>query len=57
MTSVFIIYAGLIPLVPLYGAGIFKKRNDNVKKNVCIGLTVLQTLLSIAYIIAWLKSH
>jgi hypothetical protein len=55
MTSAFIIYAGMIPLVPLFGVRIFKKRNDNVKKNVCIGLFVLQTLLSIGYIIAWLK--
>ncbi|OQB25256.1 MAG: hypothetical protein BWY11_00586 [Firmicutes bacterium ADurb.Bin182] len=57
MTSAFIIYASMIPLVPLFGAGIFKKRKDNVKKNVCIGLFVLQTLLSIGYIITWLKAH
>lgn len=56
MTSAFIIYAGMIPLVPLFGVSIFKKRKDHVKKNICIGLFVLQTLLSIGYIVAWLKA-
>jgi hypothetical protein len=55
MTTAFIIYAGMIPVVPLFGVRIFKKRNDKVKKNICIGLFLLQTLLSIGYIVAWLK--
>jgi len=48
---------GLIPAVPLYGAHIFRRRGDETKKIVCYGLFAIQVLISIAYIIAWFKTH
>ena len=57
MTIAFIFCAGIIPIVPLFGVEIFKRRKDRVKKNICIGLFVLQALLSIGYIVVWLKAH
>lgn len=55
MTIAFIAWAGLIPVVPLIGVDIFRRRKEKVKKNVCIGLFVLQLLLSIGYITAYLN--
>ena len=56
-TAAFIFCAGIIPLVPLIGAELFKKRKDRPRRNVCLGLFVLQALLSTAYIIGWLRIH
>lgn len=55
MTALFIFCAGIIPVVPLVGVNIFQKRKDKVRRNVCVGLFVLQLLLSIAYVLAWLR--
>ncbi len=57
MTAAFIFCAGIIPVVPLIGADIFRRRKDNVRRNVCIGLFVLQLILSILYVLAWLRAH
>ncbi len=57
ITAAFIFCAGMIPVVPLVGANIFHKRKDNTRKNVCIGLFVLQLLLSTLYVLAWLRTH
>lgn len=57
MTEAFIFCAGLIPAVPLYGAELFHKRKDKPRRNACIILFVLQLLLSIGYVVAWLKTH
>lgn len=57
MTAAFIFCAGIIPVVPLIGADIFRRRKDNVRRNVCIGLFVLQLILSICYVLAWLRTH
>ncbi|HMM31883.1 MAG TPA: hypothetical protein PKB13_08925 [Clostridia bacterium] len=56
-TAAFIFCAGIIPLVPLLGAGIFKRRKDKVRKNVCYGLFSLQLLLSIQYILVWFRDY
>ncbi len=57
MTAAFIFCAGIIPAVPLVGVSIFHRRKDKVRKNVCIGLFILQLLLSVLYILAWLRTH
>lgn len=57
MTAAFIFCAGIIPIVPLIGVDIFRRRKDRVRKNVCIGLFVLQLLLSILYVLAWMRAH
>lgn len=44
------IYAGAIPIVPLIGAEIFKRRKDTLRRNVCYVLFALQLLLSISYV-------
>ncbi len=50
MHILFIAWAGLIPVVPLIGAEVFKKRKDTKGKLACYILFGLQLLLSIAYI-------
>ena len=35
MTVLFLLYAGIIPAVPLIGAEIYKRRNDNTRRSVC----------------------
>ncbi len=57
MTAAFLFCAGLIPIVPLIGVDIFRRRNDRLRKNVCWGLFVLQLLLSLLYALAWLRTH
>jgi len=57
MTAAFIFCAGIIPVVPLVGVNIFHRRKDKVRKNVCIGLFVLQLLLSLLYVLTWLRTH
>lgn len=57
MTEAFMFCAGLIPVVPLYGAELFHQRKDKPRRNICIALFALQLLLSIGYVAAWLKAH
>lgn len=56
-TAAFIFCAGIIPLVPLFGAGIYKRRKDKLRRNVCYGLFALQLLLSIQYILVWFRDY
>lgn len=49
------LYAGVIPIVPLIGAEIFKRRADSLRRNVCYGLFGLQLLVSIAAIVMYLR--
>ena len=56
-TAAFIFCAGIIPLVPLIGAGIYKRRKDKIRRNVCFGLFGLQLLLSIQYVVVWLREY
>lgn len=51
----FMLYAGVIPVVPLIGAEIFKRRADSRRRNVCYGLFGLQLLLSVAAIVMYLR--
>jgi len=55
MTTLLLLYAGLIPVVPLLGAEIFKRRSDDLRRNVCYGLFLLQLLISIAAALRWLS--
>ncbi|MDL2217535.1 hypothetical protein LJC27_02640 [Christensenellaceae bacterium OttesenSCG-928-M15] len=57
LTAAFLFCAGIIPLVPLVGAGIFKKRKDKLRRNVCYGLFALQLALSATYITVWLQTR
>ncbi len=54
MRALFVIYAGLIPIVPLIGVEIYKKRGDKLRKLLCWGLFGLQLLISAISIIAYL---
>ncbi|MEN6470834.1 MAG: hypothetical protein ABFC62_05130 [Clostridiaceae bacterium] len=56
-TAAFIFCAGIIPLVPLVGAGIFKRRKDKLRRNICYGLFGLQLLLSIQYVLVWFRDY
>ena len=51
----FILYAGVIPLVPLLGVKAYKKSGDVVKRNICWGLFALQTLVSLGSVIEYVK--
>lgn len=55
MTTLLLLYAGTIPLVPLIGAEIFKRREDIPRRNVCYVLFVLQLVLSISYVVDYLS--
>ena len=55
MDALFVLYAGIIPVVPLIGAGIYKRRKDTVRRNVCYGLFLLQLLLSILYVVVYFR--
>ncbi len=55
-TVLFLLYVGLIPLVPLIGAERFKARGETKKKWVCRGLFLVQLLLSVSYACAWLAA-
>lgn len=57
MDALFLLYVGVIPVVPLIGAGIFKRRKDTLRRNVCYGLFALQLLLSIGCAAAYLKQR
>ena len=54
MKILFAIYAAAIPLVPLYGAEEYKRRGAARKKNVCLLLFGVQTLISVGSIISYL---
>lgn len=47
------LYAGIIPAVPLIGAEVYKRRGDTLRRNVCYGIFLLQLLLSIASIVIY----
>ena len=53
MTVLFLLYAGIIPAVPLIGAEIYKRRNDNTRRSVCYVLFFLQLILSACYVVEW----
>ena len=57
MDALFLLYVGVIPVVPLIGAGIFKRRKDTLRRNVCYGLFALQLLLSIGCAVVYLKQR
>ncbi len=50
----FVIYAAMIPLVPLYGAELYKKQDNRRKRNVCWVVFAVQTLISLGSIISYL---
>ena len=54
MKVLFVLYAGLIPLVPLIGVEIYKKRKDSSRKLVCWVLFALQLMISTISIITYL---
>ena len=47
MTVLFLLYAGIIPAVPLIGAEIYTRRS------VCYVLFFLQLMLSACYVVEW----
>ena len=57
MDALFLLYVGAIPVVPLIGAGIFKRRKDTRRRHVCYGLSALQLLLSIGCAVVNLQQH
>ena len=57
MDALFLLYVGSIPVVPLIGEEIFKRRKDTRRRNVCYGLFALQLLLSIGCAIVYLKQY
>lgn len=50
MEVLFVIWAGIIPLVPLIGVQLFKQRCDKRKAAVCRLLFFGQAILSLTYI-------
>lgn len=50
MNLAFILYAGAIPLVPLIGAEIFKRRQDWRHRDLCYALFLFQLFLSLVSI-------
>ncbi|MEA5058832.1 MAG: hypothetical protein EOM66_01780 [Clostridia bacterium] len=52
----FMLYAGAIPIVPLIGAEIYKRREDSLRRNLCYGIFALQLLVSFASIILYLRA-
>ena len=55
MDIAFMLYAGSIPVVPLIGAEIYKRRQDTRRRNVCYGIFVLQLLVSVTSIVLYLR--
>lgn len=53
MTALFLLYAGIIPAVPLIGAEIYKRRKDGLRRGVCYVLFFLQLALSACYVVEW----
>ena len=54
MKILFVIYAGLIPIVPLIGLEIYRAIKNKKKAIICAGLFVMQVLISTVSIIAYL---
>lgn len=54
MKLFFVLYAGLIPMVPLIGVEIFRKRSDKRKLKICAALFFMQLCISILSVIAYL---
>lgn len=54
MAIAFVLYAGMIPVVPLIGYNIFKSRKERGKQKLCMGLFIGQLLLSCFCIYAYL---
>ncbi|MCR5808378.1 MAG: hypothetical protein K6G56_02325 [Clostridiales bacterium] len=50
----FVIYAALIPLVPLWGARYYSKKEDASKKTICYVLFAVQIMLSFGSILTYL---
>ena len=50
MNLPFVLYAGIIPVVPLFGVEIFKRRTDQLRREICYALFGLQLFLSIVSI-------
>lgn len=50
----FALYAGSIPLVPLYGVKHYGKSGEKNKRNFCILLFAFQALISLGAIIDYL---
>ena len=46
MDVLLVLYAGAIPVVPLIGVNIFKKRGELGKQAICIALFFIQLLIS-----------
>lgn len=55
MDIAFMLYAGAIPVVPLIGVEIYKRRKDTRRRNVCYGLFVLQLIISVASIVLYMR--
>ena len=54
-TILFVIYAMLIPAVPLYGVRFYKKHHDFTKLVCCWMLFGIQALISIGSIISYIN--
>ena len=50
MNLPFVLYAGIIPVVPLIAVEIFKRRKDQLRRDICYALFGLHLFLSIASI-------
>ena len=57
MRILFVIYAGLIPIVPLIGLEIYRAKKNKKKAIICAGLFVMQVLISTVSIIAYLEKR
>ena len=56
-TICFVLYAGLIPAVPLIGAKRFKRQSDHRRSKICYILFAAQVVISLIYIILWVQTH
>lgn len=54
MKILFVIYAGLIPIVPLIGFEIYRAKKNKKKAAICAGLFAMQVLISTVSIITYL---
>ena len=49
----FVVYTVLIPAIPLWGAGHYKRSKDKKRRTMCFVLFGVQTLISLGCILAW----
>ncbi len=54
-TILFIAWAAIIPIVPLWGIIHYRQKDDKTRLAVCGVLFGIQTFLSIAYIVEYIK--